>query len=617
MKTMKVLLLVLALACVPSYVYSAGLGDIRLSYLEGDVQINSETTRDWVIASMNIPLYEGDRVWVPDDGKAEMHFRKGTVVRLNEKTSADILTYDRDLLQLYLNVGSIYVNYKGARDSILQINTPVTTIRAYYDAVLRVDVLSNGQTYVSVYRGTVYTDYREGKSAISEGNMALIRGYFREEIYPLSAPDNWTRWNMQRDMKIYGSYGSTRYLPDELRYYSYDFDTNGRWIYVRDYGYCWQPTVMVSVGWAPYRHGRWVWWRGDYVWISYEPWGWVPYHYGRWSFSVSIGWFWVPPARGSVYWGPGYVGWIQTPTYVSWVPLAPGEIYYGYGYYGPHSVNLFNVNINKIVIKDKYKNARVKDGVTIIHRDTFITGKPAEIRIRENPFLSEKIRPGRPDIQPEKRTAMPIIKDVPERKLPPPMVKESQVRELREKAPMQKQRDIQMQERMIAPKAQPGERRPEIQDRKAPDDRLREKTPAEIRKDNQIQEQRQLPIRKDDSRQIAPPDTKQDKGRQIAPLQDRKAPDDRLREITPSEIRKDNQIQEQRQLPIRKDDSRQFAPPDTKQERGREIAPSQQQKLEIHQRQPKEQEKGKPEEIKPQGDEGVPRDKGGVQFRHR
>src|SRR3989337_2005142 len=69
-----------------------------------------------------------------------------------------------------------------------------------------------------------------------------------------------------------------------------DFDANGRWVNVREYGYVWTPTVVVAGDWAPYRHGRWVWRGGEYVWIGYEPWGWAPYHYGRWAFEVRIGW---------------------------------------------------------------------------------------------------------------------------------------------------------------------------------------------------------------------------------------------------------------------------------------------------------------------------------------
>ena len=121
--------------------------------------------------------------------------------------------------------------------------------------------------------------------------------------------------------------------------------------------------------------------------------------------SASIGWCWVPPVRGAVHWGPGYVGWVVTPTHVSWVPLAPREIYYGRGHYGPHSVNITNVNVTNInVEKVVYKNVKVTNAVTVIHRDTFVTGRHVDVKVQENPFLREKVHVGRPNIQPERAT---------------------------------------------------------------------------------------------------------------------------------------------------------------------------------------------------------------------
>ncbi len=201
------------------------------------------------------------------------------------------------------------------------------------------------------------------------------------------------------------------------------------------------PHVHISVGWAPYRNGRWTWIGGDYVWIAFEPWGWAPYHYGRWTFLASFGWCWVPPDRGDVYWGPGYVGWVYTPTYVSWVPLAPREIYYGYGNYGRHSVNIVNVNINTIVVKNVYRNVSVSNAVTVVHRDTFLKGKREDFRLRENPFLKERISVGRPAIAPERATKMPVIKEIPRAKEPPARVRDIKVREIKEKRLFVKERE--------------------------------------------------------------------------------------------------------------------------------------------------------------------------------
>jgi len=40
----------------------ASLDIMRISLLEGDVQIRTEETEDWVPASINMPIMEGDRI---------------------------------------------------------------------------------------------------------------------------------------------------------------------------------------------------------------------------------------------------------------------------------------------------------------------------------------------------------------------------------------------------------------------------------------------------------------------------------------------------------------------------------------------------------------------------
>jgi hypothetical protein len=255
---------------------------------------------------------------------------------------------------------------------------------------------------------------------VSAGDMLSIGPDGYADISPRRPRDEWLNWNMSRDTLLARSVSSSRYLPPALNVYSGDFDEYGRWVNTSDYGYVWTPGSVAKT-WAPYRSGRWVWMNGDYVWISYEPWGWAPYHYGRWAFSAGIGWCWVPPAANAVFWAPGFVAWINTPAYISWVPLAPGEIYYGYGYYGPHSINLRTVNIKTINVTNIYINSRVAYGVTVIHRDTFLTGRPVkDVKIPANPFSGgARVSPGRPDVKPVRETIMPHpTKVVPPGSLP-------------------------------------------------------------------------------------------------------------------------------------------------------------------------------------------------------
>ncbi|MDI6802158.1 MAG: FecR domain-containing protein [Thermodesulfovibrionales bacterium] len=443
MKTIKLIIFATLILLLPVYSFSASHPDSRLDFvnislIDGDVQIKMEETGEWVPASINMPLKEGDRLWVPDNSKVELRLKEGSYVRLNERSSIEVLTLNRDSYQFYLLSGHAYINFKGARDTVLQMDTPLSTIRAYDYSKFKIDVYNGNTTDISVLTGIVYAESREGTTRVKAGKTLTVREQMYAEISPLGPPDEWELWNKQRDRRLMERRYSEKYLPDELTTYSSDFDDHGEWVNVRPYGYVWRPTIYISAGWAPYRHGRWAWIRGDYVWISYEPWGWAPYHYGRWVFAVSVGWCWTPPARGHVYWGPGFVGWVYTPTYVSWVPLAPEDIYYGYGYYGPNSVNITNVNINVINVK-AYKHSRVANAVTIINRNTFVKGKYEEIRIKDNPFLTERIHVGRPLIKHEKETSIPIVKELSVSKAPPKRIVEIQTKELKENRPLIKE----------------------------------------------------------------------------------------------------------------------------------------------------------------------------------
>jgi hypothetical protein len=453
MKRLKWTILMAMIIFLPALSYPSTLGSLRVSLIEGDVQINTEDTGDWVPASINMPLRDGDRIWVPEGSKAEVQLRDGTALRLDEKTAFDILTADQDSYQFYLSEGRAYANFIGMKGSVLQIDTPISSVRAYERAIFRIDILDDRYTDVSVYLGSVHAESNDGRTRVDDNMTLALREGFPAELGPMGPPDEWEAWNRDRNRMYADRRAPSRYLPEELQPYSTDFERNGRWVYVKEYGNVWTPTVVVSAEWAPYRTGRWVWIGGDYVWVSYEPWGWAPYHYGRWAHVPSFGWCWVPPRRGAVYWGPGFVGWVRTPTHVSWVPLAPGEIYYGRGYYGPHSVNIINVNVTTInVEKVVYRNVRVRNAVTVVHHDTFVTGRRVDVRVKENPFLRERISVGGPHIKPERTTSVPVIREIPQARRPPAQIREIRVKEIRERRPLTKERETSVLRPQSPPK---------------------------------------------------------------------------------------------------------------------------------------------------------------------
>jgi hypothetical protein len=182
----------------------------------------------------------------------------------------------------------------------------------------------------------------------------------------------------------------------------------GEWIHYRDYGLCWRPTV-VGVGWRPYTHGRWVWTDYGWTWVSYYEWGWAPFHYGRWTYDDYYGWIWVPDD----VWGPAWVDWRFSDTYIGWAPLPPGARYQvGIGVsFGRYTIPHFGWSFTycsgflapNLVLLPVHRNAVVIRTTRVIHgigyrdnrvynhgpRVDFVEGK-TKVRVRKSVIVEER-----------------------------------------------------------------------------------------------------------------------------------------------------------------------------------------------------------------------------------
>lgn len=99
-----------------------------------------------------------------------------------------------------------------------------------------------------------------------------------------------------------------------------DLQPYGSWYETPDYGYVYQPTVVVQDRtWRPYTRGRWACTNLGWNWISDEPFGWACFHYGRWALLDGRGWVWVPGDE----WAPSWVCWREGGDHVGWAPLPP------------------------------------------------------------------------------------------------------------------------------------------------------------------------------------------------------------------------------------------------------------------------------------------------------
>ena len=460
MRIIWIVIITLAMLLTPLCAFPAPLGWMRISFVAGDVQVKTPEADDWGAAAVNGPLKEGDQIWVPQDGRVELQLNSGSYVRLDDNSALQILSLDKDSSQFYLSGGRVYVYDNAPRGNMIQVDTPDASVRAFDKSVFRID-MSDQYTDVAVYKGYVETENQVGQTRVKAGEMVSLAQNTNGEVAPLDQPDEWEKWNKQRNDLIFGRKdSSSRYLPPELRAYSYDFDTGGRWVSVPDYGRCWTPTAFVGPDWAPYRLGRWAWIGGDYVWIPQEPWGWAPYHYGRWTFVPGTGWCWVPPLAGDAYWGPGFVGWVRTDEYVAWVPLAPGEIYYGHGFFGRHSVNITTINITQLQVTHVFRNIHVNNGVVVVSRSTFATGAPRIVRVernivRERLFTRNNISIGAPAIRPSREGHFMSTRTIPPTRHPPQHIRNLQVAPLKLSRPLVRNPDESVLNRGVRPERLP------------------------------------------------------------------------------------------------------------------------------------------------------------------
>ena len=129
-----------ALLLFPPYSEAGPLGGMRVNLIQGDVQVKIADTGEWVPASVNMPLVEGDELWVPDGSRAAVQTTRGDYVRLDEGTALQILRMDLDSYQFYLAEGRAYVLNRAPQRSVLQFDTPDASIRAFGNARFRIDI---------------------------------------------------------------------------------------------------------------------------------------------------------------------------------------------------------------------------------------------------------------------------------------------------------------------------------------------------------------------------------------------------------------------------------------------------------------------------------------------
>jgi len=287
---------------------------VRLSDVQGSVQIDKNTGLGFENAFLNLPITQGAQVRTHDRGRAEIEFEDGSTLRLTPNTTVEFSTLGlsdsgKRISVISLVEGMAYVNWLGKSGDEFSLNFSREKIALDHAAHFRVQT-SPEASKMAVFKGDVDVEGPAGKVMVEKKKTASFDGADNDK-YTLAknveeAPlDSWDKEaSSYHDQYAKNNSSPYGYGVSDLNYY-------GAYSNVPGYGMMWQP-YFTGVGWDPFMNGAWSWYPGSgYMFASAYPWGWMPYHYGNWMFVPAMGWMWQPG---------GWNSWVGVPRYAGTMP---------------------------------------------------------------------------------------------------------------------------------------------------------------------------------------------------------------------------------------------------------------------------------------------------------
>ncbi len=285
---------------------------VRLSDVQGSVQIDKNTGLGFENAFLNLPITQGTQVRTHDRGRAEIEFEDGSSLRLTPNTTVEFSTLGlsdsgKRISVIHLVEGMAYVNWLGKDDFTLNFSHQKVALD--HAAHFRVNT-STELASLAVFKGDLDVEGPAGKVTVEKKKTATFNvadddKYTLANNVPDAPLDSWDKEaSAYHDQYAKNNSSPYGYGASDLNYY-------GSYSNVPGYGTMWQP-YFAGVGWNPFMDGAWSWYPGmGYMFASAYPWGWMPYRYGSWMMVPGMGWMWQPG---------GWNSWVATPRYSGTLP---------------------------------------------------------------------------------------------------------------------------------------------------------------------------------------------------------------------------------------------------------------------------------------------------------
>ncbi|HEV3039443.1 MAG TPA: FecR family protein [Candidatus Angelobacter sp.] len=280
---------------------------VRLSYVEGDVQLAHQGSAGFENATLNVPIVEGDQLRSGSTGWAEVEFEDGSTIRLSPGTALifselRLLSSGGTATSVDVDQGEAEFNVNHHDSGEFRVTARNKTIVLKHSSRFRVTTLNSDPLEVSVWKGEVGVQDPNSRSEIAvkkKETFALdLLDPSRYDLEKGVESDGLDQWSTQRDQYLNTYAKRANYSSSPYQYGVSDLNYYGQYFDVPGYGTMWQP-YGANVGWDPFANGYWNFTPGGYVWVSAYPWGWMPYRFGHWQFVNGYGWLWRPPVAGA------------------------------------------------------------------------------------------------------------------------------------------------------------------------------------------------------------------------------------------------------------------------------------------------------------------------------
>ncbi len=267
---------------------SSNVRAVRLSDVEGKVQVFNGTSTAFDQAQPNMPVVEGMKLVTADDGRVEIQFEDGSVARVTPNSSLTLNQLRRNgdgstVTTIDANSGLTYYELNG-RGGQYTVRFGPNSVIPVDGSIFRVN-LDGNPADLAVMHGTVHVQDNQNLSLDVHTNQSIhfdTQNPGQYEVIQSVSADSWDQWNSDRDQSLASleSDATTARAssgnPDDPGWN--DLDYYGDWYSVPGYGMAWGPSG-VGQNWDPFGVGSWGYYPSfGYTWISGYPWGWWPYH---------------------------------------------------------------------------------------------------------------------------------------------------------------------------------------------------------------------------------------------------------------------------------------------------------------------------------------------------